>query len=119
MQTKSELHNPLYLLLLLASLLFVLTALAVAVVPVLEDKAVQAGGEVPQSAFRDAIRSDGWKWLLYEVAVMIVLGLGSMAVDRHRLRRLKNAEEGGRMPVQTADHTPSLPTVAHEEPGKA
>jgi hypothetical protein len=119
MTPKSEPHNPLYLLLLLASLLFVLTALALAVVPTVEDRAALAGAEVPPSAFRAALRRDGPTWLLYEGAVVIVLGLASMWLDRQRLRRLKNAEEGGRMPVQTSQESPTPPTVAHEEPGKA
>jgi hypothetical protein len=118
MSTTTEPRNPLYLLLLLASLLFVLTALAYAVVPMLEEKAAQAGADVPQSAFRDTLRKEGWKWLLYEVAAMIVLAIGSMWVDRQRLRRLQNDGGAGKMPEQTSD-TSSPSTVPHEEPGKA
>jgi hypothetical protein len=77
----------LYLLLLLASLLFVVTALAYAVVPVLEQKAADAGQPPPPSAFRDALRKDGWRWLLYEVGAVVVLSVASMTVDR--LRTLK------------------------------
>jgi hypothetical protein len=84
--TTSEPRNPLYLLLLLASLLFVVTALAYAVVPVLEQKAADAG-QPPPSAFRDALRKDGWRWLLYEVGAVVVLSVASMTVDR--LRTLK------------------------------
>jgi hypothetical protein len=113
MSTNSEPRNPLYLLLLLASLLFVLTALAVAVVPMLEEKAAQAGAVVPESPFRDALRKDGWKWLLYEVAVVIVLGVASMWVDHRRLRRLQNGPAAGTMPA-TESNSPSQ--VAHEEP---
>jgi predicted lysophospholipase L1 biosynthesis ABC-type transport system permease subunit len=76
--------NPLYPLLLLASGAFVVTALAYAVVPVLEQKALDAGQVPPPSPFRDALRVDGWRWLLYELAVMIVLGLASMGLDRWR-----------------------------------
>jgi hypothetical protein len=86
-QPPSEPRNPLYLLLLAASLVFVVTALAVAVIPVLEDKARQAGEDVPPSPFRESLGRDGWKWLLAEVAAMVVLGLASMGLDR--LRRLK------------------------------
>jgi hypothetical protein len=85
--STSEPRNPLYLLLLLASVLFAVTALAYAVVPVLEQKALAAGEPPPPSAFRNALRSDGWRWLLYEVAAVIVLGVASMAYDR--LRTLK------------------------------
>jgi hypothetical protein len=79
-----EPRNPLYLLFLLAGLAFVLTALAYAVVPVLEQKAIDAGNPPPPSPFRDALRADGWRWLLYEVTVMIALGVASMAWDRLR-----------------------------------
>src|SRR3954454_23048180 len=84
MPAPAEPRNPFYLLLLLASLVFVLTALAYAVVPVLEEKAKEAGEMPPPSPFRDALRVDGWKWLLAEVAVMVLLGLASMGLDRWR-----------------------------------
>ena len=76
--------NFLYPLLLIASGVFVVTALAYAVVPVLEQKALDAGQVPPPSPFRDALRADGWKWLLVELAAMIVLGLASMGLDRWR-----------------------------------
>jgi|GEM_PF-1645084 bacteriorhodopsin len=82
--TNTEPRNPLYLLLLLASLLFVVTALAYAIVPVLERKATDAGQPPPPSAFRDTLRKDGWRWLLYEVGAVVVLSIASMAVDRLR-----------------------------------
>jgi hypothetical protein len=82
--TSREPRNPLYLLLLLASLLFVVTALAYAIVPTLEQKAKDAGQPPPPSEFRDALRKDGWRWLLYEVGAVVVLGIASMAVDRLR-----------------------------------
>jgi hypothetical protein len=85
--STSEPRNPLYLLLLLASVVFVITALAYAIVPVLEQKALAAGEPPPPSAFRDALRADGWRWLLYEVAAVVVLGVASMVCDR--LRTLK------------------------------
>jgi hypothetical protein len=103
MSVTSEPRNPLYLLLLLASLLFVVTALAYAVVPTLEQKAVEAGQPPPPSEFRDALHKDGWRWLLYEVGAVIVLGFASMAVDR--LRTLQKAR---------ADVT--IPQVEKEEP---
>jgi hypothetical protein len=88
MSAPSEPRNPLYLLLLVVGLLFVVTALAYAVVPVLEQKAAEAGEPPPPSEFRDALRTDGWKWLLAQLAVMVALGIASMVVDR--LRSLKS-----------------------------
>ena len=92
MSPPSEPRNPFYLLLLVVSLLFVMTALGYAVVPVLEEKVIEAGGAVPDSPFRAALRSDGWKWLLYELAGMFVFGVLSMALDRRRSLQ-KPAEE--------------------------
>lgn len=106
MTTQREPYNPFYLLLLLASFLFVITALGYAIVPVLEEKAVQAGAEVPPSAFRDALRADGWRWLLCELAAMIVLGFLSMGLDR--LRRLQKERADGTIP-STSDNPPSPP----------
>src|SRR5262245_40205149 len=109
----SEPRNPLYLLLLLASLVFVLTALAYALVPTLEEKAAEAGNPAPPSEWRAALRRDGGKWLLVEVGVMVVLGLASMWLDSRRLRRLQNRGKEGKMPSAIADLNPSsTPTVA-------
>jgi hypothetical protein len=91
MASSREPYNPFYLLLLLASLLFVLTALAYALVPTLEDKARLAGQLVPPSPWRQALREDGWRWLLYEVAAMILFGLLSMGLDRLRSWQQKRA----------------------------
>ena len=77
-------RNPLYLLLLLVGLMLVVTALAVVFIPMLEDKATAAGEPPPPSAFRHALRTEGWRWLLYEVAVLIVVGIASMVVDHLR-----------------------------------
>ena len=101
----SEPRNPLYLLLLLVSLLFVITALGYALVPVLEEKAAEAGNPPPPSAFRDALRSAGWRWLLYEVAAIVVLSLLSMGLDR--LRALQKERAAGTMPP--ADQDPPSP----------
>lgn len=90
MPQPAEPRNPFYILLLLISLAFVLTALAYAVVPVLEQKAREAGEEPPPSPFRDSLRESGWKWLLYEVAAMVVAGLLSMGLDRWRRYRQEN-----------------------------
>jgi hypothetical protein len=94
--TTREPRNPLYLLLLLASLLFVVTALAYAFVPILEQKATDAGQPPPPSEFRDALRKDGWRWLLYEVGAIVVLSVASMAVDR--LRTLQKQREAETIP---------------------
>src|SRR5262249_35926999 len=84
MTKSSEPHNPFYLFLLLASLLFVVTTLAYVFIPILAEKAAMAGEPPPPSEFRDALEKDGWRWLLFEVAAMIVLGLASMGLDRYR-----------------------------------
>ena len=89
--SSSEPRNPFYLLLLLASMLFVATALAYALVPSLEEKAIEAGQAPPQSAFRDALRTDGWQWLLYELSAMILFAALSMGLDR--LRSLKDKKQ--------------------------
>ena len=91
--TTPEPRNPLYLLLLLVGVLFCATALAYAVVPVLEEKACAAGEIPPPSAFRESLNKNGWIWLLVETAALIVLGLSSMAVDHfRRIRREKTVE---------------------------
>ena len=92
MSAPREPQNPFYLLLLLASLLFVLTALAYGVVPVLEQKAIDAGQPPPASAFRDALRRDGAAWLLVELAAMVLLGFASMGLDHLRSLKKQRAE---------------------------
>jgi hypothetical protein len=104
--SNREPRNPFYLLLLLSGLLFTVTALAYAVVPTLEDKARAAGEIPPPSPIRDALRQDGWKWLLVEVAAMVVFGLLSMGLDR--LRRLqKERAEAKITPVSQTSDPPS------------
>jgi hypothetical protein len=98
---KSEPHNPFYLLLLLASLAFVLTALAYTIIPVLEQKAIDAGEPPPPSPFRDSLRENGWLWLLIELGAMMVLGAASMVLDR--LRSLKKERAGGTIPPVKPD----------------
>jgi hypothetical protein len=83
----AEPRNPFYLLLLIASLLFVLTCLAYGVVPVLEQRAAEAGQPAPPSPFREALRADGWKWLFYELGAMAVFAILSMGLDRYRTLR--------------------------------
>jgi hypothetical protein len=82
--TQHQPRNPLYLLLLAVGLLFVVTALAVAFIPLLEQKAIEAGNPPPPAPWRDALRQDGWRWLLYELAALIVLSVVSMFWDRQR-----------------------------------
>jgi len=84
MASKLVPRNPFYLLLLLVSLVFVVTVLAYLFIPMIEDKARAAGEAPPPSAFRSALRHDGWRWLLYELAAMVVFGLASMGLDRWR-----------------------------------
>lgn len=80
----AEPRNPFYLLLLGSSFVFIATALAYAIVPALEEKARDMGQEPPPSPFRDSLRVDGWKWLLVQVAFMVLFGLLSMGLDRWR-----------------------------------
>jgi hypothetical protein len=88
-ESKAESWNPFYVLLILVSVTFVITALAYAVVPVLEQKARDAGQAPPPSMFRDSLRHDGWIWLLCEGGAIAVLSVLSMGLDRWR--RWKNA----------------------------
>jgi hypothetical protein len=99
--SQSEPRNPFYLLLLMVSLLFVVTALAYAVVPVLEEKAAQAGQAPPPSPFRDALRKDGWIWLLAEVGAVIVFSFLSMGLDW--LRSLRKDPHTGTIPASDTD----------------
>jgi hypothetical protein len=86
-----EPRNWFYVLLNIASVLFVVTALAYAVVPVLEQKAIDLGRDVPPSPLRDALRRDGWIWLLGESGVVAALALASMGLDRYRRWKRENA----------------------------
>jgi hypothetical protein len=103
--SQHEPRNPFYLLLLLASVLFVTTALAYAVIPFLEVKAAEAGQPAPPSPFRDTLREDGWLWLLYEVAAMVLFGLLSMGLDR--LRSLQKERSEGTISQGKNDSPPS------------
>ncbi len=93
MASQSEPTNPFYLLLLVVGLVFIVTVLAYAVIPVIEQKAMDAGQMPPDSPFRDSLRQDGWKWVLGEVALLVVLGLASMGLDRWRRLRQDAASE--------------------------
>lgn len=92
-------RNPFYILLMIASFAFVITVLATALVPALEEKAAQAGNPAPPSEFRDTLRKEGWQWLLYEVGFMIVFGIACMWLDRHR--RLVKEREDKEKPGET------------------
>jgi hypothetical protein len=100
-EVKPEPRNPFYILLICMSLGFVMTALAYAVVPILEQKATEAGSPPPQSQFRDALRTDGWLWLIYEGAAILILGFLSMGYDR-LLRALKKPVPSETIPSQPA-----------------
>jgi len=104
MPSPAEPRNPFYILLLLISLAFVMTALAYAVVPVLEQKAREAGEEPPPSPFRDSLRENGWRWLLYQVAGMIVAGLASMGLDRWRRYQQEKAPTPSAKPPSELQH---------------
>ena len=96
---QDEPRNPFYFLLLIVGMLFILTALAYAVVPALEEKARDIGQLVPPSPFRDELRQNGWKWVLAEVAALVVLGLLSMGLDRYR--RWKKEQREAAAPAST------------------
>jgi hypothetical protein len=89
----AEPRNPFYLLLLVASLLFVFTCLAYGVVPILEQKAAEAGQLPPPSPFREALNTDGWRWLLNELAAMAVFAVLSMGLDRWRILQNERAAD--------------------------
>jgi hypothetical protein len=70
---KSEARNPFYVLLLLFSVIFAVTALAYAV--------------VPWDAQPAWLRARGWQLILLELAAVILFGLASMGLDRLRSRQ--------------------------------
>src|ERR1051325_9519359 len=84
MAAPSEPRNPFYLMLLIVGLIFVVTVLAYAVVPMIEQGAMDKGTRPPPSPFRESLNKDGWKWVLVEVAALVILGLLSMGLDRYR-----------------------------------
>jgi hypothetical protein len=94
-------------------LVFVVTALAYALVPVLEQKAIDAGNPPPPSAWRDALRADGWRWLLLELLVLSVVAIASMLWDR--LRGLQNPAPSARMHRPGGGDPPSNPPCHPEK----
>jgi hypothetical protein len=76
-----EKRNWFYTLLVPASVVFAVTAVAVAVLPAIEDRAAAGGAAIPPSAFRTALREDGVWWLLGQVVVVIALSVAAMVWD--------------------------------------
>src|SRR5262245_53212800 len=91
-QMSSEPRNPFYFLLLIAGVAFTITALAVAVVPVLEKRWLDEGELPPPSPWRDALLEHGLTWLVVEAVALVVFGLASMGLDRWRRARKERAE---------------------------
>jgi uncharacterized BrkB/YihY/UPF0761 family membrane protein len=102
--SQTEPRNPFYLLLLISSLLFVATALAYGVVPILIENGAQAGQAPVPLPFSDALRAHGWKWLLWELLAMVAFACLSMGLDR--LRTLKKQRTENTIP-QSREIDPS------------
>src|SRR5260370_22336292 len=98
-------RNPFYLLLLLVGLLFVVTLLAVVMVPILMDKAQAAGADVPKEGFHQLIKRDGIWWVVAEVVALVILSLASMGLDR--LRTLQKDRAAKR--ISSTKHNESAP----------
>jgi hypothetical protein len=105
MTAPKEPRNPFYFLLLAASILFVATALAYGVVPLLEEQMPAGGQATPHTAFGEALRTDGHWWLMIEVAAMTLFALLSMGLDR--LRSLQKPPSAGTIPSAHDDSTSS------------
>jgi hypothetical protein len=105
MPPSSEPRNPFYLLLLLVSLLFVITALAYAFVPMLEGMAYDAGNDIAHSVVRDSLVNHGWLWLLCELIAMVIFGLLSMGYDR--LRTLQKERAAKTIPPSQPEEPPT------------
>jgi hypothetical protein len=81
--TQDKAPNPFYFLLLLASLLFVATALAYGVVPALEERAPAVDQRPPPSFLVEY----GPTFLFCELGAMVVFAVLSMGLDRIRSLR--------------------------------
>lgn len=101
--SQSNLPNPFYFLLLLVSFLFVATALAYAIIPVVEQNAKDAGVAPPPSLARDLLRQHGGQVLLWELVGIFLFGGLSMGLDRLRTLRQQQA-------TTTMAPTPSDPS---------
>ena len=101
---SSEPRNPFYVLLLIASVLFVATALAYGIVPFAEDRSALAGKQLVPSSFSKALRADGWRWLLVELGAMTVFAFLSMGLDR--LRTLRSERQAERIPPAPEQRLP-------------
>ena len=104
----TEPRNPFYFLLLAVSLVFVATALAYGVLPVLEENAVSLGQRPPASAFRTALRSEGPLWLLYELGAMTLFVGLSFWLDWRRTSRIQ--------PPPTATKLANEPPLQDNQP---
>lgn len=102
--TPAEPRNPLYLMLLVVGLVFCITAMAYAVIPVLEEKAAAAGQPAPPSELRATLRARGGTWLLWELGALVVLGIASMWLD-HRRSLQKDRAAGTIAPENDAQRT--------------
>ena len=109
MANPSEPRNPFYFMLLGVGLIFIVTVLAYAVIPVLEEKAKDAGTMPPPSPFRESLRDDGWKWVLAEVALLVVLGLASMGLDRWQRWKAERAKPNPENSPKTNVESPPSP----------
>jgi len=94
--SQTEPRNPFYLLLLVSSMLFVATALAYGIVPILVENGRQAGQAPVPLPFSEALRANGWKWLLWELSAMVLFAVLSMGLDR--LRTLKKQRQANTIP---------------------
>jgi hypothetical protein len=101
--SRSEPRNPFYLALLVVSLVFLGTAMAYAIVPTLEDRALEAGVSPPSSPFRAALRRDGWLWILWELAAVVALAIASMVLDRWRSLRVERLAAGAAPATKSAN----------------
>lgn len=105
--SQSNFPNPFYFLLLLVSFLFVATALAYAVIPVVEQNAKDAGVTPPPSLARDLLRQHGGKVLLGELVGIFLFGGLSMGLDR--LRTLRQPQAATTMAPTSADPSQKVP----------
>lgn len=107
-----EPRNPFHPLLLITGLFFVVTTLAYAVLPMLE---AQQGivADPDDTSLRGSLRNHGWKWILIELILIVIFGLGLMLLDRARLRRLQNQPQEDTIPPQS--NSQSSDEVNHEQ----